>query len=255
MVGTGIFVWGSPYGVAFTPDGPFAYVTSEYSGSVSAVSTASHTVVAQITVGSAPRKVTITPDGQYTYVVANGSNRVSVGPLVPGPTTPTSGTTPYGHAHSGQLTTADAIGPVTDATPSPGVTVDSSGAVRSPATNQAGTDTALGTATDATGEFGTWSFTLDVTPIPCGDLGYWLVATDGGVFAFGDAAFYGSTGGTSLDRPIVGAPSTSDGRGHWQTASDGDVCSYGRSNFFGPLGGLRLNQPVVGMAGTVRTAT
>ncbi len=24
--------------------------------------------------------------------------------------------------------------------------------------------------------------------------GYWLVATDGGIFAFGDAGFFGSTG-------------------------------------------------------------
>ena len=34
--------------------------------------------------------------------------------------------------------------------------------------------------------------------------GYWLVAKDGGVFAFGDAQFYGSTGGTPLNAPIVG---------------------------------------------------
>jgi len=26
-------------------------------------------------------------------------------------------------------------------------------------------------------------------------LGYWLVASDGGVFSFGDAGFHGSTGG------------------------------------------------------------
>ncbi len=34
--------------------------------------------------------------------------------------------------------------------------------------------------------------------------GYWLVASDGGVFAFGSAGFYGSTGGMTLNRPIVG---------------------------------------------------
>jgi hypothetical protein len=34
-----------------------------------------------------------------------------------------------------------------------------------------------------------------------------LVASDGGIFAFGDAAsaFYGSMGGTKLNSPIVGA--------------------------------------------------
>ena len=34
--------------------------------------------------------------------------------------------------------------------------------------------------------------------------GYWLVASDGGIFAFGDADFYGSTGGLPLQKPIVG---------------------------------------------------
>ena len=34
--------------------------------------------------------------------------------------------------------------------------------------------------------------------------GYWLVAADGGVFAYGDATFYGSTGGTRLNRPVIG---------------------------------------------------
>ena len=33
--------------------------------------------------------------------------------------------------------------------------------------------------------------------------GYWLVASDGGIFAFGDAGFYGSTGALALDAPVV----------------------------------------------------
>jgi hypothetical protein len=34
--------------------------------------------------------------------------------------------------------------------------------------------------------------------------GYWLVAADGGIFSFGDAAFHGSTGGMKLNQPIIG---------------------------------------------------
>jgi hypothetical protein len=30
------------------------------------------------------------------------------------------------------------------------------------------------------------------------------VATDGGIFAFGDAPFFGSTGSITLNKPIVG---------------------------------------------------
>jgi hypothetical protein len=34
--------------------------------------------------------------------------------------------------------------------------------------------------------------------------GYWFVATDGGIFNFGDAEFCGSTGNIALNQPIVG---------------------------------------------------
>jgi hypothetical protein len=33
------------------------------------------------------------------------------------------------------------------------------------------------------------------------------VASDGGIFAFGDAAFHGSTGGITLNKPVVGMAS------------------------------------------------
>ena len=34
--------------------------------------------------------------------------------------------------------------------------------------------------------------------------GYWLVASDGGIFAYGDAGFYGSAGSILLNQPVVG---------------------------------------------------
>ena len=75
-----------------------------------------------------------------------------------------------------------------------------------------------------------------MTATPDGD-GYWLVAADGGIFSFGDAAFYGSTGNLSLTKPIVGMSSTIDGNGYWLVASDGGIFAYGDASFYGSTGG------------------
>jgi Glycosyl hydrolase family 26 len=80
--------------------------------------------------------------------------------------------------------------------------------------------------------------------------GYWLVASDGGIFSYGDATFYGSTGGMHLNKPIVGMAATNDGRGYWLVASDGGIFSYGDAFFYGSTGSIRLNLPIVGMAPT-----
>ena len=80
--------------------------------------------------------------------------------------------------------------------------------------------------------------------------GYWLVASDGGIFTYGDAGFYGSAGGGPLNRPIVGMASTPDGNGYWLVASDGGIFSYGDAKFFGSTGNITLNKPIVGMAAT-----
>jgi hypothetical protein len=77
---------------------------------------------------------------------------------------------------------------------------------------------------------------------------YWLVASDGGVFAFGGMPFYGSMGGQHLNKPMVGMASTTDGKGYWTVASDGGIFSYGDAHFYGSLGSTPLNEPVVGMA-------
>ncbi len=80
--------------------------------------------------------------------------------------------------------------------------------------------------------------------------GYWLVASDGGVFTFGNAQFYGSTGGIALNKPIVGMASTPNGGGYWLVASDGGVFTFGNARFYGSTGAIHLNEPVVGMAST-----
>jgi polyvinyl alcohol dehydrogenase (cytochrome) len=86
------------------------------------------------------------------------------------------------------------------------------------------------------------------TAAPAPTAGYRLVASDGGVFSFGTARFYGSLGGVRLAAPIVGAVPTVDRKGYWLVASDGGVFSFGDAKFYGSTGGTRLAQPVVGMA-------
>ena len=80
--------------------------------------------------------------------------------------------------------------------------------------------------------------------------GYWMVGSDGGIFAYGDAAFYGSAGNLVLNQPIVGMAPTADGKGYWLVAADGGIFAYGDATFHGSTGNLVLNQPIVGMAST-----
>jgi hypothetical protein len=90
---------------------------------------------------------------------------------------------------------------------------------------------------------------VKVAPTPDGG-GYWLAASDGGVFAYGDAGFFGSAGGVPLQSPVVGMAATPDGRGYWLVASDGGMFAYGDAGFFGSSGAQRLNKPIVAMAPT-----
>jgi hypothetical protein len=59
------------------------------------------------------------------------------------------------------------------------------------------------------------------------------VAADGGIFSFGDATFYGSTGSLVLNKPVVGMASAPDGHGYWLVAADGGIFSFGDARFDG----------------------
>ncbi len=85
-----------------------------------------------------------------------------------------------------------------------------------------------------------------MAPTPHGR-GYWLVASDGGIFNYGDASFHGSAGSLRLNKPVVGMAPTSDGAGYRLVATDGGVFDYGNAGFYGSTGSLGLNEPVVGM--------
>jgi SpoIID/LytB domain protein len=80
--------------------------------------------------------------------------------------------------------------------------------------------------------------------------GYWINATDGGVFSFGNAQFWGSTGNMVLNKPVVGIAATHDAQGYWEVATDGGVFSFGDAHFWGSTGNIVLNKPVVSMATT-----
>ena len=92
--------------------------------------------------------------------------------------------------------------------------------------------------------------------------GYWLVGSDGGIFAFGSAQFHGSTGNLALQRPVVGITPARDRGGYWLDASDGGIFAFGDAGFFGSMPGLGFNPagsglphsldaPIVGMVPSV----
>ena len=74
------------------------------------------------------------------------------------------------------------------------------------------------------------------------------MASDGGIFSFGDAPFYGSMGGQHLNAPVVDIAPTPDGGGYWLVASDGGIFSFGDAPFHGSMGGRHLNEPIVGIS-------
>jgi hypothetical protein len=89
---------------------------------------------------------------------------------------------------------------------------------------------------------------VGITPAS-GDDGYWLVASDGGIFSFGDAGFYGSIPGLGLapagsssqkrlNAPIVGMVPSADGDGYFMVGSDGGVFAFGDAKFEGSCPGI-----------------
>jgi hypothetical protein len=82
-------------------------------------------------------------------------------------------------------------------------------------------------------------------------LGYWLVAANGAVYAFGDAKYIAGMQGTTLNAPIVGitaddAASTSGyfgNDGYWLAGSDGGIYTF-NAPYLGSLGANPPVQPI-----------
>ena len=89
---------------------------------------------------------------------------------------------------------------------------------------------------------------VGITPTP-DHRGYWLVAADGGIFAFGDAGFYGSIPGIGIApagsgrAPVERSRSSGWSRrsmvgGYFMVASDGGVFAFGDARFEGSCPGI-----------------
>ena len=80
---------------------------------------------------------------------------------------------------------------------------------------------------------------MGIASTPTG-LGYWLVGADGGIFAFGDAEFRGSTAGMRLNQPVVDMVNTPTAHGYWLLANDGGLFAFGDAQFHGSTAGTNL---------------
>jgi hypothetical protein len=80
--------------------------------------------------------------------------------------------------------------------------------------------------------------------------GYWLMTTDGLVYTFGDATYFGHPPASAIHAPIVGAAASPSGLGYWLVAADGSVYPEGDASVVGDASRLHLARPIVGMAST-----
>ena len=80
--------------------------------------------------------------------------------------------------------------------------------------------------------------------------GYWILAADVSVYAYGDARYDGgATGIGNLDfaSAIFG---TADGAGYWVASSTGQVWNRGDAPVLGSMAGTKLNGAIVGGTGS-----
>ncbi|HEX3840248.1 MAG TPA: Ig-like domain-containing protein [Acidimicrobiales bacterium] len=242
--GTNLTTGGATVTLA-TTKGTLSAVTDHSNGTYTATLT-SPTTAGTATISGTINAAAITSTATVTFT--------TTGTLTQGP--PTSATVPFGAGFNGHLSVTNATGAVfwaeTTSPDSTSVVVANTGAISASASLSPGVYAVSGVEIDTNSNTGTWTFSLDVLPPgpPPSNSGYWLVASDGGIFSFGNAGFFGSTGSFRLNRPIVGMASTPDSQGYWLVASDGGIFAFGDAGFFGSTGAFPLNRPIVGMAST-----
>ena len=216
-----------------------------------------------------PYTVTLSYPGDANFLPASTTVPLSIYPTTSSTTLSVSpASTSYGA--EGSVTISATVTSGTTGSPTGSVTVQNGGdTVCTIALQPAGSNTAAGTCPALSGTQlppGSYALTANypgdgnyqssvssARPLTIANhatQGYWEVGSDGGIFTFGTARFYGSMGGTPLNSPIVGIASTPDGGGYWLVAKDGGVFAFGDAHFQGSMGGVPLNQPIVGIAST-----
>ncbi len=260
--GSPITVGPGPWGIAITPDGSTAYVADGFSCGVTPIDLGSGVAGSSIATGCGPAGVAVasspvvsirsTPDGAGYWLASAAGAVANQGDAQP-----------FGDASS--ITLGGAVVGMAS-TPSGGgywlvdgfgdlYTFGGAGYFGGPSqldpSAPPGGSNAVNLAKPIVG--------MAATP---DGRGYWEVASDGGVFTFGDAGFFGSAGALPLAKPIVGMAATPDGGGYWLVASDGGIFTYGDALFEGSLGqvnptvspggsnAMQVLAPTVGMAAT-----
>ena len=110
----------------------------------------------------------------------------------------------------------------------------------------------LGAATPLAGSSGTSDHSSNPTPAAPAQTaplvsprpGYWLVAGDGGVFAFGSAEYAGSTAAVfagSKTAGVTGVAAAPGGRGYWLVTATGGVFPLGGAKYLGSVSSLNLS--------------
>ena len=220
-------------------------------------------------VSATPYEVTLSYPGDGNFMPASATVPLSIFPATSSAVlTVSPASTSYGD--EGSVTVSATVTSGTTGSPTGSVTVQDGGdAVCTIALHPSGSNMSSGTCPSLAGTQlppGTYALTADylgdgnyqssvsparsLTVADDSSQGYWEVASDGGIFSFGTAQFYGSTGGSPLNAPIVAMASTPDGGGYWLVAKDGGVFAFGDARFHGSTGGTPLNAPIVGMTST-----
>jgi hypothetical protein len=102
------------------------------------------------------------------------------------------------------------------------------------------------------GANGLCSYPTNPTPHPSATAGpgYWTLAANGNVLAFGNVPRFANAPLATSDRPYIAIASTPSGNGYWTVDVRGDVHAFGDAHDYGGTDTIALNQPVLGIAPT-----